>query len=605
VTAPSFRSGRLLALLLLSLGAMSAAAAPAGAQSGERIVDYDVAIDIGDDGVLTIVETIVYDFGTNRRHGILRDIPTRLRYDDTYDRIYPLEVVRVRASADTPAGYQVESVEGGITRIRVGDADVEITGRHTYELTYTVEAALNGFRDHDELYWNAIGTEWSAPIERASITVRAPARIEQVTCFQGYEGSTLPCQRSSADGRGARFTHSGLAPYNGVTIVVGLPKGAVPPPAPVLEERWSLGRAFEATPATVGVGGLLAVAAIGGVTMLVWRRGRDRRFRGSQVDQVMGNPTGEHQAVPLGEADDSAPVEFAPPGDMRPGQMGTLIDEQANVLDVSATLVDLAVRGYLLIEEIPKEGWFGKPDWRLIRLEKPDDDLLTYERRLLDGVFRDATEVQISELKNTFVERLKGVQESLYADAVKRKWFSERPDKVRNRWYALGVLAVIAAVGVTIALAAFTHWGLLGIPLVIGAIGLLVMAGRMPARTATGTAMLRRVRGFRTVIETAETHMSRWAEKELVFTRFLPFAIVFGCTDKWAKAFAALGVEPDTSWYVSSQPFVFAHFADSMEGFAVTTGGTIASTPSGSGSSGFSGGGFSGGGGGGGGGGSW
>jgi uncharacterized protein (TIGR04222 family) len=605
VTAPSFRSGRLLALLLLSLGAMSAAAAPAGAQSGERIVDYDVAIDIGDDGVLTIVETIVYDFGTNRRHGILRDIPTRLRYDDTYDRIYPLEVVRVRASADTPAGYQVESVEGGITRIRVGDADVEITGRHTYELTYTVEAALNGFRDHDELYWNAIGTEWSAPIERASITVRAPARIEQVTCFQGYEGSTLPCQRSSADGRGARFAHSGLAPYNGVTIVVGLPKGAVPPPAPVLEERWSLGRAFEATPATVGVGGLLAVAAIGGVTMLVWRRGRDRRFRGSQVDQVMGNPTGEHQAVPLGEADDSAPVEFAPPGDMRPGQMGTLIDEQANVLDVSATLVDLAVRGYLVIEEIPKEGWFGKPDWRLIRLEKPDDDLLTYERRLLDGVFRDATEVQISELKNTFVERLKGVQESLYADAVKRKWFSERPDKVRNRWYALGVLAVIAAVGVTIALAAFTHWGLLGIPLVIGAIGLLVMAGRMPARTATGTAMLRRVRGFRTVIETAETHMSRWAEKELVFTRFLPFAIVFGCTDKWAKAFAALGVEPDTSWYVSSQPFVFAHFADSMEGFAVTTGGTIASTPSGSGSSGFSGGGFSGGGGGGGGGGSW
>jgi uncharacterized protein (TIGR04222 family) len=605
VTAPSFRSGRLLALLLLSLGAMSAAAAPAGAQSGERIVDYDVAIDIGDDGVLTIVETIVYDFGTNRRHGILRDIPTRLRYDDTYDRIYPLEVVRVRASADTPAGYQVESVEGGNTRIRVGDADVEITGRHTYELTYTVEAALNGFRDHDELYWNAIGTEWSAPIERASITVRAPARIEQVTCFQGYEGSTLPCQRSSADGHGARFAHSGLAPYNGVTIVVGLPKGAVPPPAPVLEERWSLGRAFEATPATVGVGGLLAVAAIGGVTMLVWRRGRDRRFRGSQVDQVMGNPTGEHQAVPLGEADDSAPVEFAPPGDMRPGQMGTLIDEQANVLDVSATLVDLAVRGYLLIEEIPKEGWFGKPDWRLIRLEKPDDDLLTYERRLLDGVFRDATEVQISELKNTFVERLKGVQESLYADAVKRKWFSERPDKVRNRWYALGVLAVIAAVGVTIALAAFTHWGLLGIPLVIGAIGLLVMAGRMPARTATGTAMLRRVRGFRTVIETAETHMSRWAEKELVFTRFLPFAIVFGCTDKWAKAFAALGVEPDTSWYVSSQPFVFAHFADSMEGFAVTTGGTIASTPSGSGSSGFSGGGFSGGGGGGGGGGSW
>ena len=115
---------------------------------------------------------------------------------------------------------------------------------------------------------------------------------------------------------------------------------------------------------------MVALAAIGGVVALVWRRGRDRRYRGSQVDQVMGNPTGEDQTVPLGEADASAPVEFAPPDDLRPGQMGTLIDEQANVLDVSATLVDLAVRGYLLIQEIPKDGWFGKPDWRLIRLEQ-------------------------------------------------------------------------------------------------------------------------------------------------------------------------------------------------------------------------------------------
>jgi uncharacterized membrane protein len=113
------------------------------------------------------------------------------------------------------------------------------------------------------------------------------------------------------------------------------------------------------------------------------------------------------------------------------------------------------------------------------------------------------------------------------------------------------------------------------------------------------------VRGFRRVIETAETHMSQWAEKELVFTRFLPYAVVFGYTDKWARAFAALGIQPDTSWYVSPRPFVFAEFAESMDGFAVTTGGTIASTPSGSGSSGFGGGGFSGGGGGGGGGGSW
>jgi uncharacterized membrane protein len=118
--------------------------------------------------------------------------------------------------------------------------------------------------------------------------------------------------------------------------------------------------------------------------------------------------------------------------------------------------------------------------------------------------------------------------------------------------------------------------------------------------------MLRRARGFRTVIETAETHMSRWAEKENVFTRYLPYAVVFGLTDKWAKAFADLGVEPDTSgFYVGPHAFMLADFGEAIDGFAITTGGTLGSTPSASGGSGFGGGGSSGGGGGGGGGGSW
>jgi uncharacterized membrane protein len=128
----------------------------------------------------------------------------------------------------------------------------------------------------------------------------------------------------------------------------------------------------------------------------------------------------------------------------------------------------------------------------------------------------------------------------------------------------------------------------------------------MPSRTAKGTAIARRVGGFRTVIEAAETHMSRWAEQQNVFTRYLPYAIVFGCTEKWAKAFEGLQqMPPDTTWYLSSRPFIFADFGRTLDDFSVTTGGTIASTPSASGASGFSGGGFSGGGGGGGGGGSW
>jgi uncharacterized membrane protein len=160
--------------------------------------------------------------------------------------------------------------------------------------------------------------------------------------------------------------------------------------------------------------------------------------------------------------------------------------------------------------------------------------------------------------------------------------------------------------GLTFVLARWTHWGLVGIPVIVAGVALALMARWMPARTAKGTAILRRIRGFRRVIATAETHMSRWAEEENVFTRYLPYAIVFGLTKKWAKAFEDLGIQPDTSsWYVGPHPFTALAFADSIDGFAVTTGGTLASTPAASGSSGFGGGGFSGGGGGGGGGGSW
>jgi uncharacterized membrane protein len=111
------------------------------------------------------------------------------------------------------------------------------------------------------------------------------------------------------------------------------------------------------------------------------------------------------------------------------------------------------------------------------------------------------------------------------------------------------------------------------------------------------------VLGFRRFITESEKERARFAERTNLFSEYLPYAIVFGCTERWAKAFSGLQNEPPT-WYVGSGMYYPHTFAHSIDGFAVTTSGTITSTPSGSGSSGFSGG-SSGGGGGGGGGGSW
>jgi len=599
---------------LVWLAVVAAAAllpvAPAAAQDFvfESTERFDVDITIEPSGDLLVTETIQQQFGSTPRHGIFRYIPNRLRYDDEYDRVYPIELESVTASpAGTPAGVET-SEENGNFVIRIGDPDVEITGRHSYEIVYRVRGAMNGFETHDELYWNAIGDQWEQSITAITVRVRGPAPAERVACFAGPFGSTLPCGGARIKKGVAQFAHQGLGAYTALSVVVALPSGTVTSTAPILDERWSLDKAFARTPLTLGGGLGLLVLVVGAFGWLAWRQGRDVRYRGSQIDQVMGSPDPQAptQAVPLFEKG-TAPVEFAPPEDLRPGQVGTLIDEEANTLDVTATIVDLAVRGYLVIEEISKVGWFGKPDWKLIRRPKETEGLLQYERTLLDGLFEDGDEVLLSDLKKKFVARLQEVKDALYRDLVSRRWFVKRPDKVRAMWAGIGAALLLLGIGATVALAYLTKLGLLGLPLVAGGALLIIGAKRMPRRTGKGTAITRRVNGFRVVIEKVEQHMSHWAEEENVFTRFLPYAVVFGVTEKWAKAFEALGQMPadDMGWYRSAYPLTYVAFADSMDAFAVTTSGTIASTPSGSGGSGFGGGGFSGGGGGGGGGGSW
>jgi uncharacterized membrane protein len=141
---------------------------------------------------------------------------------------------------------------------------------------------------------------------------------------------------------------------------------------------------------------------------------------------------------------------------------------------------------------------------------------------------------------------------------------------------------------------------------VLGAFVLTGMHTAMSRRTAAGTAAVRHVRGFRRFIDDAEDERSRFAEQANLFYDYLPYAIVFGLTAKWARAFEGLANPPEApGWYVSAYPFSVLAFSDSMDNFGVTAAGTIASTPGGSGGSGFGGGGSSGGGGGGGGGGSW
>lgn len=588
-----------LTLLVLPL------AAPALAE--ETIPSYDVAIDVRPDGSLHVREEIDYDFGSAQRHGIYRTIPVRYQVDDTYDRVIEISGLRVVSTTGAPSGAET-SEEGGSLVIRVGDPDRTVSGRQTYVLDYDVRGAMNSFNDYEEVYWNAIGPEWEAPIARGTVRVTVPTAELNALCFAGPSGSAQPPGSVTQDGRTVTCVEWAMPAYTGLTVSVAVPPGAVDVPPPILQERFSVARAFAVTWWSAAAALAILLGSLGGVAYLLWSRGRDRRYRGQVPGlQPMPGQATDDEPRPL-FTDASGPVEFAPPENLRPGLVGTLIDEQANPLDVTATIVDLAVRGYLNIEELPREGLLRSRDWVLRQRKPADADCLGYERTLLAKIFKGRSEVKVSELKRTFVSDLHKVQEQLYDETVSRRWFLRSPQKVRTVWLVVGLVGVVLAVGLTVLLARYTHLGLLGVAAVLGSVGLVVAARWMPARTPTGSAELARVLGFRRYLATAEAEQLRFEERADVFSRFLPYAIVFGETERWARAFASLGAAqggaaPTLAWYSGPSGWDFGHFGDSMRSFSDTTVGAI-TTSAASGGSGFSGG-SSGGGFGGGGGGSW
>ena len=615
-----------LPALLVIAAALLLTGAPAAADEGWVVDRFAADIEIQRDGRLLIAEAIDVDFQRlNDRHGIFRVIPVRYRWepDPTMVRVYDISVQSVRDANGRSWNYET-SQDGANYRIKIGSADHIVVGKQTYRITYTVRGALNPFPDHAELFWNVNGGEWPVPMRSVSATVHNSFdAFTRVTCYEGPLGSTKPCQTSFTPQRASFSATTALPAGEQLTVVTALRLGAVDVPAPSLQRRdREVYEYFDLTPWTMGATLLAMLGGLGLVAWRWWTAGRDERERETIV------------------------AEYEPPEKLRPAQVGLLIDEHADTKDVTATIVDLAVRGYLTITELPPTGIFGKKDWQLTRITGKADPatLQPYERTIWDGLFgrggMDATqekvvalvqqigdrfsagpairaalektqmpteEVKLSDLKEHFYTTLAKAQRELYADSVAEKWFPADPQRVRQIYGALGCLAIVVAGSLVFVLGAALGAGLVGLGAIVPAVALLGVASRMPRKTKAGAELLRRTLGFRHYMEVAETERQRFAERENIFSTYLPYAIVFGCVEKWARAFSDIdAVKATSSWYTGSSlgAFSASELSNNLSSFSNQVSSTIASTPGGSGGSGFSGGG-SGGGGGGGGGGSW
>jgi uncharacterized membrane protein YgcG len=563
--------GWLIGLVLLLLPGA------ARAQAEWSITQFDSRLEIQTDGRVAVTETITVNFSIPK-HGIFRDLP--YGYQDpagqqTYTEI-DLQGITLDGRAEP-----VEQIRGDANlRFKIGRPNRTITGRHVYVIAYFATGVLRAFPSHDELYWNSTGNGWEVPIEAATATVRLPrAGLVQAACYEGGLGSTRACGSVQKTDNQATFAaknslHSG----GGLTVAVGYTSGLVPILRPA--RPLSLGQRMLQTH-NLAVG--LAVLMLGELSLgLLWRaKGRDPKINRTIV------------------------AEYEPPAGLRPAEVGVLMDDRADTKDVTATIVDLAARGFLTISEVPKKWLFGSIDY-ILKQQPGTGELLPFERKLYDQLFESGNEVKVSALKNKFYQELSAVKKLLYEQVAARGLYAGNPETARHR-FAGGAILVLLVSGF------FFYFSLksaspvaVDLTIAVGLLGLSLLgySQSMSRRTALGREQLIKARGYELFINTAEKYREQFKEKEGLFNQLIPYAIIFGATKRLAKAMKDMAIQmPSPVWYYGyAGGFDLENFSRSIDSFSNSLSGAIASTPGGTGSGG---GGFSGGGFGGGGGGSW
>lgn len=581
----------LLRLTLLLL--LAAAASPCSAWYIQRM---DVLIKMRPDSSFKVTETITVDFQQEYKHGIFRDVLVQ-----NPDRYGSSRRIRVRVTGVTDGLSNARPYRafrtGRYYRVKIGDPGSTVTGLQSYAITYEVRNALLYFGDHDELYWNATGNEWPVPIQRATCTVELPFEIEQnrvqVAGFVGPQGSSEAAASRKTRTGGAFSSPRPLGFNEGLTIAVGWPPGRVTPPGAFTKLGWFLADNLFAF--------LPIVFLIGMFTL--WRGvGRDPDPGVSQT------------------------VQYEPPEKMRPGEIGTLIDESVGMIDITSTMIDLAVRGYLKIEETEEPGLFRTNKSYVFHKNEPPPandpmgGLSSYELTIFGKIFGLGDVVALESLKNHFYTSLPTIKREMYTSLVSRRFFQGSPEAVRNGYLAAGAIMLFGGIVLTVILLgaaeegrAFMAPGWAGAIAVCGLIT-LAFARAMPARTAAGSRAYALTKGFEEYLRRAELPDIELQEKRNLFERYLPYAIALGVADRWARAFEGIYTTPPV-WYSGGSfadgGFRPMYLSQSMGNACQSMGTAMTTAPrsASSGGSGFGGGGggggFSGGGFGGGGGGSW
>ncbi len=571
----------------------------------ESIGNFHSDITVNIDNSISVVETITYNTGPQERHGIYRDIYPY----SSIDNKMAIEDVDVTDENNNPYIFETSNYNGGF-RIKIGDPDQTFSGQKTYVVKYKATKAIAQFKDFDEIYWNVTGNEWPMPIYKASASVTLPTGINalQSSCYYGPKGSTNKCALSNNNNNIYTFNlPTSLNSGEGFTIAVGFPKG-------IVAAYTNSDKASNFLDKYLGwiIAIILPILTLIFSLLYWYKKGRD--------------PKGTGVIVP----------QYDVPDGLSPMEVAGIVNEKIDTKNISAEIVYLATMGYIKINQLEKRflGIFEETDYELIKLKDFSDLPNEFDKELLTALFRSesrftspniikalltntpkttasqslAQSVKLSDLRNVFFEDA-NIIITLASSNLLEKGYYKNLGRMKINGYKISFIIFIS-IWVSGFLGGFIGYFTGNpLPLIISIFISIIIFSTIfhfsPAKTVKGVAIKEYLLGLKDYLQIAEKDRLIFHnapdKKPEIFEKLLPYAMVLGVADIWAKEFEGIYTTPPT-WYAGPNNTAFnsTTFNHSMSNFSSSASSSLSSTPGGSG-----GGGSSGGGGGGGGGGGW
>ncbi len=548
----------------------------------ERILLFDADIQVLKDGSMEVKEEIsVQSCGMQIKQGIVREFPTI--YKDEWGTRYVVDfAIKQVLMNGKSINYHVKKENNG-QYMYIGKKGYYLPpGVYTFIIVYTTNRQLGFFDTHDELYWNVTGNGWRLPIDEVAARVTLPEGIDissiKIDAYTGFFGDKGKDFEGYVARNGvAKFkTTRAFAPYEGLSIVVGWPKGHMHYPSMLQKIIWFLHDNF-----VLGIFGLCLLFLF----MLFYYTYRQNRKR-----------EGSQPVIPL----------FYPPKDMTPGMVNYFMKMGFKDTALAAEIVNMAVHGWVKIKYVDG-GFFYRDVYTLIKGSEDGLDNNPMYRAIFDRMFKGGDIFKIGPGNSDTIVRIRAILENNYAQT--KNLFEP------NTYVSVIILVAIGLSGFLI--------GALGyeinfIALFVAIVFVVIFFARfLQSYTVQGFAVKREIEGFKLFLSTTEKERMKLigsppTKTPELYEKYLPYAMALGVEEQWNKQFTPIferlkqdGHTYVPIWYVGpglrgfSSTAFSSHLASNISSAISSSAGRPGRSSGFGGSSGGSGGGGGGGGGGG------